>query len=146
MVRDLQKHITKSYEVRMGKVPAEIQIIPEDFKPDDQELVGQMAGPINDYILQLNKILQISASLTAEFKTITVTGGAPLTFSSSIISPFGVTLTGWRNITDSSEVLTAAPSVQWHSDGKGNIVIDSFINLTTDEKYSVNLMIFEGVA
>ena len=128
----------------MGQVPEEVQIISEDFPPDDQEFVDQLAGPLNNYILQLNSILEGQASITAQFKTYTVSGSS-LTISSLITQPFGVTLTGWRNLTTVNEVLTAVPGVQWIPDGKGNLILN-FIGLNFPDKYSVNLMIFTGVS
>ncbi len=145
MVFDLSRYITKGNEVTMGSVPEEVQLIPEDFPKDDQDLVGQMAGPLNNYILQLNSILAGQASITAEFKTYTISGGSSLTISSSITQPFGVQLVGWRNLSTPGEILTDTPSVQWSSDGAGNITITT-INLVTDEDYSINLMIFTGVS
>ena len=129
----------------MGSVPEEIQIISEDFPQEDRQVVDQLAGPINNYILQLNSILAGQASITAEFKTYTISGGASLTISSSITQPFGVILVGWRNLSISNEALAVAPSIQWSANGAGSINIRP-INLTTDNKYSINVIIFTGVS
>jgi hypothetical protein len=129
----------------MGNVPEEVQIISEDFAPDDRQLVDQMAGPINNYILQLNSILAGQASITAEFKTYKVSGGQSLTISSSITQPFGVMLVGWRNLSTTGAVLTVAPSVQWSSNGAGSLTLD-FIGLDASDDYSVNIIIFTGVS
>lgn len=145
MVIDLPGHLTESYEVTMGNVPEEVQIIPEDFSKDDQELVGQLTGPINNYILQLNSILSGQASITAEFKTYSISGGSSLTISSSITQPFGIQLVGWRNLSNTSEELAVAPAIQWSTDGAGNLKIRP-IGLETDNKYSINIMIFAGVS
>ena len=129
----------------MGNVPEEVQIISEDFEPESRQMVDQLAGPINNYILQLNSILAGQASITAEFKTYTVSGGQSLNISSSITQPFGIMLVGWRNLSDPSEVLASAPFVQWAANGAGSVAVD-FINLTADNDYSVNLIIFTGVS
>ena len=129
----------------MGKVPEEVQIISEDFQEDDRALVDQLAGPINNYVLQLNSILAGQASITAEFKTYSVSGDQSLTISSSITQPFGVQLVGWRNLSNPSEELTVAPSVQWSSNGAGGVKV-RVIGLEADDKYSINLIIFVGVA
>lgn len=129
----------------MGNVPEEVQIVPEDFSKDDQKLVGQLTGPINNYILQLNSILAGQASITSEFKTYTISGGSSLTISSSITQPFGIQLVGWRNLSTPTEELAVAPAIQWSTDGAGNLTIRP-IGLVTDEKYSINLMIFTGVS
>jgi len=129
----------------MGTVPEEVQIISEDFDPDDRELVDQMSGPINNYILQLNSILAGQASITAEFKTYTISGNQSLTISSSITQPFGSQLVGWRNLSQPNDVLAAAPFVQWAADGAGNITFN-FVGFNTADKYSVNLIIFTGVS
>ena len=128
----------------MGNVPEEVQIISEDFPPENQKMVDQMAGPINNYILQLNSILAGQASITAEFKTYKVSGSQSLTISSSITQPFGVQLVGWRNLSN-SEILTVAPTVQWVANGKGGITLN-FIGLTSADQYSVNIIIFTGVS
>jgi hypothetical protein len=129
----------------MGRVPEETQIVPEDFDKDDQGMVGQLAGPINNYILQLNSILAGQASITAEFKTYTVQGDQTLNISSSITQPFGVQLVGWRNLSSPSATLSAAPAVEWSANGKGTVTVD-FIGLVASDKYSVNLIIFTGVS
>ena len=129
----------------MGKVPEEVQIISEDFQEDDRQLVDQLAGPINNYILQLNSILAGQASITAEFKTYTVSGDQSLTISSSITQPFGIQLVGWRNLSTPSEVLAVAPAVQWSTDGAGKLTV-RVIGFNPDDKYSINLIIFVGVA
>ena len=129
----------------MGKVPEEVQIISEDFPQDDQKLVDQMAGPINNYILQLNSILAGQASITAEFKTYKVSGSQSLTISSSITQPFGVQLVGWRNLSQPNDVLTVAPCVQWSADGAGKVTVQ-FIGLNSSDNYSVNLILFTGVS
>jgi len=129
----------------MGNVPEEVQIVPEDFAKDDQKLVGQLTGPINNYVLQLNSILSGQASLTAEFKTYSISGGSSLTISSSITQPFGIQLVGWRNLSSPSEELAVAPAIQWSANGAGSIKIRP-IGLVTDDKYSINIMIFTGVS
>ena len=127
----------------MGRVPEEVQIIAEDFPEDSREMVDQLSGPINNYILQLNSILSGQASITAEFKTFTISGSQSLTISSSITQPFGVMLVGWRNLSNSNASLTAAPFVEWSADGAGNVTVN-FIGFTSDNNYSVNIVIFTG--
>lgn len=129
----------------MGNVPEEVQIISEDFPPEDQKMVDQMAGPINNYILQLNSILAGQASITAEFKTYKVSGSESLTISSSITQPFGVQLVGWSNLSNPKDILTVAPAVQWVANGKGGITLD-FIGLVSADTYNVNIIIFTGVS
>jgi hypothetical protein len=129
----------------MGKVPEEIQIVSEDFQEDDRQLVDQLSGPINNYILQLNSILAGQASITAEFKSYTVSGDQSLTISSSIAQPFGIQLVGWRNLSTPTEELAVAPAVQWSSNGAGTLTV-RVIGLNPDDKYSINLIIFVGVA
>jgi hypothetical protein len=129
----------------MGKVPEEVQIVSEDFQEDDRQLVDQLAGPINNYILQLNSILASQASITAEFKSYTVSGDTSLTISSSITQPFGVQLVGWRNLSQPNDQLSIAPAVEWSSDGAGKITV-RIIGFNPDDKYSINLIIFVGVA
>lgn len=129
----------------MGNVPEEVQIISEDFPADDRELVDQLAGPLNNYILQLNTLLGKQASITAEFKTLKISGTQSLTISSSITQPFGLLLVGWRNLSTPLEALASAPSVQWSANGKGGITITP-IGLTASDTYNINLFIFTGVA
>jgi len=129
----------------MGRVPEEVQIVTEDFAPDEQELVGKMTGPLNNYILQLNSILSGQASITAEFKTYTTLGDNSLDISSSITQPFGVQLVGWRNLSNPSEELAVAPAVQWSADGAGTVTV-RFIGFEAADKYSVNIIIFTGVS
>ena len=129
----------------MGRVPEETQIIPEDFPKESQDMVGQLAGPINNYILQLNSILSGQSSITAEFKTYTVQGDQTLNISSSITQPFGVQLVGWRNLSDSAATVSAMPGVEWSANGKGTVTV-RFFGLVAADKYSVNLILFTGVS
>lgn len=129
----------------MGQVPEEVQIIAEDFPPDDRDLVSQMSGPINNYILQLNSILAGQASITAEFKTYKIGGSQSLTISSSITQPFGVVLVGWRNLSNANETLSVAPAIQWSSNGAGKVTITP-IGLTSSDTYNINIQIFTGVS
>jgi len=129
----------------MGQVPEEIQIVPEDFAKDEQELVSKLSGPINNYVLQLNSILTNNASITALFETYRVSGNQSLTISSSITQPFGVLLVGWRNLSTPGEELAVAPSIQWSANGAGNVTIRP-IGLEPADDYQINIIIFTGVS
>ncbi len=129
----------------MGNVPEEFQIVPEDFASDDRDLVNRLAGPINNYVLQLNSLLNLQSSIIAEFPAgLTLDAGAELSLQSNIIQPSGVLLTGWANVSNPAEVLSTMPGVQWRATGAGKIIING-IGLTPGERYRINLMIFQGV-
>lgn len=133
----------------MANVPEKQQIVPEDFRPDEQELAAKIADPVNTYIEQLNGILDngltIADNLRAEIRVVNVTGGQPTTFSYARSSkPVGLWVIDYSNITDPTEVLSVAVQAKWSYDGRGNITLNNVTGLTGGEKYNITLIAISG--
>jgi hypothetical protein len=133
----------------VANVPEQQQIVPEDFEKKNQDMVAKIADPINTYIEQLNEILNknltFAENFRGELKTVTVVGGVPLKFKyNNTAKPIGMWVLDYSNLTDPTEVLTAAVQAQWTPDGKGNITIDNVTAITATETYTLTIMIISG--
>lgn len=133
----------------MANVPEKQQIVPEDFKPDEQEMAGKIAGAFNPYVEQLDNILDngltVGDNLRAEIRVVEVTGGQPTTFSYARSSkPVGLWVIDYRNTTDPTEVLTVAVQAKWSYDGRGNITLENVTGLTGGENYNITVIAISG--
>lgn len=133
----------------MANVPEKQQIVPEDFKREEQEVASKIADPFNTYVEQLNEILDqgltFADNLRADIRSIEVTGGSPITFSySQQAKPVGLWIVSYSNLTTPTEVLTTAVQAQWTYDGRGNITLNNLTGLTGGDKYNVTLIAISG--
>lgn len=136
----------------MANVPEQQQIVPEDFEKKYQDLVSQLANPLNTYIEQLNEILNknltFGDNFRGELKTVTVVAGTPLKFKyNNTAKPVGLWVVNYSNLDDPDEELDDAVQAQWTFDGKGNITIDKVTALTLLPQpltYTLTIMIISG--
>ena len=134
----------------MSKAPELIQIRPEDYDKDARKVIDKLAGPLNNFLLQITELLTQSLTFAdnfnAEVKSQTIVGGKSLTLKlNNIVIPKGVVLMSYTNTTTPSEILTAAVGVpQWSADGRGNITINSIPGLTNDNNYAIILLVVGG--
>jgi len=133
----------------MANVPERQQIVPEDFDKEDQDAAGRIAGPFNTYVEQLNEILNNNLTFSDNFrgavKILTLSGDQSVTFRyDRREAPVGMWVVNYRNVDDSSDVVTDPVSVQWRYDGQGNIVITKVAGLDSAKNYSVTFFIVSG--
>jgi hypothetical protein len=133
----------------MANIPERQQIVPEDFKKDDQETAAQIADPFNTYVEQLNEILNQNLTFSDNFrgqvKTLDIIAGQPISFKyAKTAKPIGLWIMNYSNLTDPTEVLTVAVQIQWSFDGQGNISIDNVTGLTATETYRLTFIAISG--
>lgn len=135
----------------MAKPPELTQIRPEDFKQDDREMAGILAGVLNDFILQitqlLNQSLTFADNFSSEIKTLShEIADSALTFKlNTVTTPTGVLLLRFRDLTDPKNIESSAVSTpQWDYDGRGNITIQPIQGLTSGHNYSIVLLVISG--
>ena len=131
----------------MAIPPEVVQINPDDVDKKQRATIEYLAGVLNNYILQstngLNRQLTFGDNFRGEVKSITVTGGSPITFRfEGTGTPRGLILTSYRNTTNATEKLAVPVGIpQWSFDGKRSITVQAIPNLTTDNKYVVTFVI-----
>ena len=133
----------------MATVPERQQIVPEEFKQEDQEAAGKIAGPFNTYVEQLNEILNKNLTFTDNFRgavrTINIKGDSSQTFRYGVREkPIGLWVVSYNNLSDPTETLTSGVSAQWSFDGAGNITVKRISGLTPADTYAVTLVIISG--
>jgi hypothetical protein len=133
----------------MANVPESQQIIPEDFKKDDQDAASKIAGSFNTYTEQLNEILDQNLTFTdnirGELKILNYIAGETLKFKyGRKDKPVGLWLVNYRNLDTPTEILAVAVGMQWEQDGEGNITLLAVPGLTASETYQLTLLIISG--
>lgn len=125
----------------MATVPASQSIKPEDFKSEDQEMVGQIAQPFNSFTEQMvetiNNDLTFGENFRGETRTFTFTSDSDeVTFR---YNGKGVPAHIW--ITRVSNIPGSALMPYWSQDGKGNITVKIIGMLTADIDYNITFII-----
>jgi hypothetical protein len=133
----------------MANTPEKQQIVPEDFKKEEQELASKIAQPFNTYVDQLDEILNrnltFGDNLRCDLRTLQVTAGTPVTFKyAQSGKPIGMWVINYSDITDPSAVPTTAVQPQWSYDGRGNITINNVTGLTASHKYNITIIAISG--
>jgi hypothetical protein len=134
----------------MSKPPELTQIRPEDFKQEDQEMAGILAGVLNNFILQitqlLNQSLTFGDNFSSEIKELTVKGDASVTFKlNTVTTPVGLLLLQFRNTSNPTTAESSAVSTpQWSYDGRGNITIQQLQGLTAADTYVIKVLVISG--
>jgi len=135
----------------MSKPPELTQIRPEDFKQDDREMAGILAGVLNNFILQITQLLNQSLTFSDNFSSEVrdfnhKIADSELTFKlNTVKTPRGVILLQFRNLDDPTVLeATAVSTPQWEHDGKGNVTINPILGLTTDTTYAITVLVISG--
>ena len=131
----------------MAKAPELVEIRPQDYPAEAQELIEQLAGPLNTFMRQVVRLLgqrlTFSDNFDAELRELTITGGSSVSFRyEKSYTPKGLLLVSYTNTTDRSEVITSPVGVpQWTADGRGNITVEAIPNLTTGDIYDIIILV-----
>ncbi len=134
----------------MAQPPELVQLNPEDFEKKDRELVARLADTVNGFLSAVpevfNRGLTFGENFAGETRTLTMTGGQPLTFRYSGGGiPRILLVGGFRNLDNSSEILSTAVSLpQWSYDGRGSITVQAIPGLTSGQKYAIIFTITRG--
>lgn len=124
------------------------RIIKEDFSQKDQELVGKLAIPLNQFIEQmitgLNKNITIDDNIPFEIRdlNITVDTGLPITtaaFKTILAKPKGIIVINVTNLEDDTP-LTSAPFVQF-SFKQPIVTINKIYGLPDNIKFNLSLLL-----
>lgn len=133
----------------MAKPPEFREIVPQEFKEDEQELVGKIAEPYNDLVRQtisaLNKNLTFGENIDSQIAVHQHIGGQSSTFQYNRSKPpVGMWIIDIRNQSTPNETLTSAPFPQWDVNEKNQIVINNVTGLTVDNVYQITFLIITG--
>ena len=125
----------------MAVVPESQEIVVEEFKSEDQDMAGRIAGPFNDLSLQLiqvlNKALTIDENMRGETRTFTFnTDTLEKTFKYN-----GAGTPTTLFIGDISAEPTTAIMPFWSHDGKGNVTVKLIGTLAINTDYNVTFII-----
>ena len=133
----------------MGKLDNVRRIIKEDFKSEDQELIGKLAYVINSFMEQVVRQFNGNIDFTNLSEdvvqyTVTVDGsGVPIgnnLVKSTVNNPKGVVVVKAENKTSSTTYPTSAPWVSWTPNG--NILkIQKITGLQANNKYVLTLRV-----
>ena len=135
----------------MAKLGFLRRLIKEDFKKDQQDLVGKIASILNPFMDSITNALTnqltFEDNLNAQVTTITVSvdgNGIP---TSPLSVKYNLTSTAtklWvvssQNTTNSNSYLTGAPFLEWSNNGT-QININHITGLTAGNSYQLTLVI-----
>lgn len=127
------------------------RIIKEDFKKDEQDLVGRIGFIINPCFTQLSSILSRNLTwednFSAVVKTITITvdsAGIPLNTTSFSVDLKAqcqnLFVTQAKNLTNVAHYPVSAPFISWTQSGS-QIVINHVSGLQANEQYQLRIII-----
>ena len=127
------------------------RIITQDYKAEDQDLIEQLASPINDSFNSiynaLNKRITFSENIASTVKQVVVTldaTGKPAQFIQFTVDVPNVPVIGVRceravNITNPGTYPTAAPFVSFTQNGN-TIVINHITGLQPNQQWRLTLI------
>lgn len=130
----------------MGRVPQYKRIVKEEFEPENQDLVGRLAFPINSFHEEVRNLFNANIdfnNLNQEIITVTVSvdsDGNPLTetkYKSNLNTRVrGMTCIRSTNNTDSSNVPSATPFATF-TQNTNIVTINNISGLTANEQYQL---------
>jgi hypothetical protein len=136
----------------MSRIPDIKRLLKEDFDPDNQELIGKIAYPLNTFIDQsiflFNKNLDFQ-NLAQEVRTITVEtdGSAAIQNPPNILTNIpnrriqGIICIKADNLTNGSVYATSQPFVSFTINGS-TVIIQNVSGLTTSSRWQLRLLLF----
>lgn len=133
----------------MAKPPELREIIPSQFKEEEQELIGKISEPYNDLVKQtisaLNKNLNFSDNIDSQIAVHQHIGGSTSTFNYSRRNPpKGLWIVDIKNLTTPTQILSAAPFAQWGINSNNKITLNNVTGLTSGDKYEITFLIITG--
>lgn len=125
------------------------RISAQDYKPEYQELVQQLAEPINQFMEQValgfNKNLTIQDNIPFEIKIFDVTVDASGVPTNTVafklpIKPKGMHVIRAENVQDST-ALSGAPFCQYDISSSSIISLTRVLGLPADKKFNLTILI-----
>lgn len=128
----------------MSVVPESQEILVENFKKEDREVAGLIAGSFNTFNLQMiqaiNQSLTVDENMLGETRTFTFN-------STSLEKTFKYNGNGTPRhmvISRTDKEPGSALTPYWSQDGKGNITVKIIGTLTVDIDYNITFIILGG--
>ena len=124
----------------MGTIPEQQSINANDYKKEDQETVGRMAGVINDFITQAVSALNKNLTFGENFRSYTTELPFSQTSKTVTYQYRGTGAPAHVFITKFSLQPQTAITPYWTQDGKGNITVTVIGDLSTDGPTTLTLL------
>ena len=128
----------------MAQVPETQEIRVELFPEKEQESAGLIAGPFNEFAIQMTEVVNQSLTIDENMRGATKT----LTFNQNNVSKtFKYTGKGTPRHLFISNINVEPTSVlmpYWTQDGKGNITVKIIGTLAANTDYNITFIILAG--
>lgn len=133
----------------MSVPPELIQLTPEGYDKKDVETIKKLAGTLNPLLQQINQALSKSLTFSENFKgqvrTVTTTGGQPITLKYEGTGlPTGLILTSISPTSGSAAIADTIGVPQWYRSSPTEVTIHPIKGLATGVKYNISVVILGG--
>ena len=133
----------------MSKPPEIISLEPSGVDKKYADIIKYLASVLNPHFLQvhqsMNKSLSLSENFLGSVKSLTVTGGSPVTFKyDGNGTPQGVLLASVSPASGSAAIDGTIGIPQWYKSSTTEITIHPIKGLVTGTKYQILVIIVAG--
>ena len=133
----------------MSSPPELIQLTSEGYDKKDVETIKKLASTLNPFLQQVTQALSKSLTFTQNFqgqvRTVTTTGGQPITIKYDGTGlPTGLILTSISPTSGSAAIADTIGIPQWYRSSPTEVTIHPIKGLATGVKYNISVVILGG--